>query len=123
MKCQTKSKAFALLEKSIKLNVNHPPKFLTEIPDMSSLTYGSKILLNCTTRENPPKESIHWFFMSKNGVKYELIEEEDVSILEIPESLDSEQGQYECVVKNRLGEVKRTFDVDLSPLGNFFFVF
>lgn len=77
---------------------------------------GMPLILNCPV-EGHPKPNISWFkdgkFVSEND---QIKLQESGKILNIPETINHDQGNYSCLAKNDQGQVELTFTVlILSP--------
>lgn len=81
--------------------------------------HGSNFTLNCETNANPTG-NVQWFFTSKEPARRKPLENTE-SLLTIHGMTESKQGTYECIVENRLGRLKRSFEVVDYPKGESFF--
>lgn len=107
-----------MVSNQIKVSVNFPPKFLDSFENLNVLknvVHGKGDLFSCETEENP-KGVINWYFTPKSSiVKVNLDHREKV--FELLDMNEEKQGEYECVVENSVGRVKRSFDVVDFPRG------
>lgn len=106
------------MEDSIILQVNSPPKFEEDIPYNvnEKILFGDLLNLTCITVQSPPTEKIQWFF--KKNIFNETRElSASGTTLTIYETSDDHEGIYECVVWNKIGEAKRSFNVEILPRG------
>ncbi|XP_070501615.1 hemicentin-1-like [Chironomus tepperi] len=114
IKCRVKTDSYNL-EESITLNVHFAPKFIASGTAKTSnfIAYGTSSKFDCSTIENPPRSSIKWYFTPKGSTKQQLIHGLSVVVFEKSNTIKGDDGQYECVVGNKVGENKRKFDVQL----------
>jgi hypothetical protein len=98
------------------LNINFAPKFLTGSPASASFDYGSKAHFNCSTTENPVKNSVKWFFTQKGTTDTRLLSGQSKDYLDVT-MYEKDEGSYECAIVNELGEIRRKFTANLVPKG------
>ena len=117
IKCQANCSDFTV-DSLITLNINYAPRFLTG-STKNVITYGSKVRLDCSTIENPEKNLLKWSFRSNNSTASIVIDGKNESIFEVEEAFEKDEGIYECLIGNELGEISRNFTISLTPKGNF----
>lgn len=84
------------------------------------MKYGTKAIFNCSTFENPSKNSLKWFFTQKGLIDSKLISGESKDSLEV-EMYENNEGNYECAISNEVGEARRNFTALVVPIGKFVF--
>lgn len=117
IRCQAKCGDFLINSDSL-VFVNFPPKFLDKDEAKTfnlKVTHGSNVDLQCQTDENP-QGIVSWFFNSKNREDRRNIEHAEKT-LSLKRMTGDLEGQYDCVVENSLGRVKRSFKVVDLPKG------
>lgn len=67
---------------------------------------NGQLLLNCSSFAEP-KAAVSWFFNNENLYISDSIYEKDYVQL-----IDS--GKYTCIVANKLGSIRREFNVDIK---------
>ena len=115
IRCQAKCGDFIITSDSL-IFVNFPPKFIDKVESITftvTVTHGSKVDLQCQTDENPQGD-ISWFFNPKNGEDRRNIEHAEKT-LSLERMTGDLEGQYDCVIENSLGRVKRSFTVMSYP--------
>lgn len=103
------------------MSVDYAPKFLDMQENVNfnkKVFHGEKFILTCETDENP-KGEISWFFTTKDSTEKRNINF-DGKKLELQSMNEQKQGEYECVVENSSGRVKRSFNILDFPNGEFF---
>lgn len=118
MKCKAKSSGFEL-EDSLLLDVDYSPRFLEDESKLNKFVYGSGTNFDCTTVEKPKRNPVKWQFKAKGSTENKLISGQNEGILKIVELFEKDIGEYECIVSNTVGEVRRKFSVALTPKGKF----
>lgn len=113
--CQANCSDFTV-ENSITLNINYAPRFTTGLTK-NIITYGSKVRFDCSTTENPPKSLVTWNFTANNSTIALVLDGRNESVVEIQEAFEKDEGNYECIIGNELGNVSRCFTISLTPKG------
>ncbi|KAL7010771.1 hypothetical protein ACKWTF_009159 [Chironomus riparius] len=113
IKCQAKCDDFTV-DSLITLNISYAPRFLTG-STKNVITYGSKVRFDCSSTENPPKSLLTWNFRSNSSTKSIVIDGKNESIFEVQEAFEKDEGIYECLIGNELGEISRNFTISLTP--------
>jgi hypothetical protein len=98
------------------MNVHFSPRFVSnqQSPQLVA-TFGSLVNLDCATSENPRRDVIQWFFTPQ---QHETVPPQKIihnSENYSPQVL--EQGLFECLVSNKIGSVRREFNISLVPRG------
>lgn len=89
-----------------------PPEFTDEGEDKYNFHLNEDISLPCAVDSYPPPV-ISWY---KNGEKLSFITPRIVIMsdsLDIPRAKVSDSGLYQCVATHPMGNISRTFDVDV----------
>jgi Immunoglobulin I-set domain len=111
-----------LISNDIVILVNYPPKFSdreeNKILNIKVL-HGKDFELSCVTDENP-KSNINWSFTPKDSRETMNLNHYE-KIFKVQGMNDQKQGNYECLVENSLGRVKRSFNVIDYPKGRLSF--
>ncbi|KAG5680582.1 hypothetical protein PVAND_010079 [Polypedilum vanderplanki] len=107
IKCRIQTNEFTI-EDSMKLDVQFSPKFTNNQQNFSSIQiFGAKINLDCKTNENPRKDFVQWFFTPKSSsIKRKIAVNNEDYISQV-----LEEGLYECLVSNKIGNVKRSWNI------------
>lgn len=71
---------------------------------------GDSLELRCIA-EAIPRAKVEWY---KDNIRIERNISNDMEVLIIPYIRPEDEGQYECVVSNRLGVVKESVSVKIT---------
>lgn len=112
--CEFQDPDFPPINNSALITVEYRPYFESEnIEEEIEAVHGSKIDLNCKVDANP-NAYFNWSFA--NSIKHEILPFQG-DVFSIDEINQEHRGVYECRASNKLGRVKRSFDVDVMPKG------
>lgn len=75
---------------------------------------GDSLELRCIA-EAIPKAKVEWY---KDNIRIERNVSNDMEVLIIPYLRPEDEGQYECVVSNRLGLIKEHVSVKITSMYN-----
>lgn len=106
------------MEDSVILQINSLPKFKSEIifEPNQKISYRESLNLMCVTDQSSTVKT-RWLFTNYLNSSREL--SASGTELVINEVNEDHEGVYECIVKNKVGEARRKFNIEIMPKGTF----